>query len=328
MMNIKSFLICLVVLSIFSVVLADSEKENADLEIGDISKETDDKLKHQDDSEKDEADKESKDISKETDDKLKHQDDSEKDEADKESKDISKETDDKLKHQDDSEKDEADKESKDISEETGDKLKIQKQEHDLLRSSSIVFLEKLNKCPMYSTICSFSVLINKSINIENIKLESSDLVVFKNISIKLCQQEINNLNVKSSSSCPSLIEFKSFNKDSYNDYLTYQIFYVPDLIGVADLMININDTENIENNVNLNYTIIVVQPKRVIDLVFDIYVWTFSLLISTLMGVLIEPDALKDIIKMPIPAAIGFVCQYMCMPLVCRFESDRIRSFS
>ena len=192
----------------------------------------------------------------------------------------------------------------------------QQQEQNNMTSSSIIFLEKLNKCPMYSTICSFPVLINKSINIEKIKFESSDLVVFKNVTIKLCEsndieQILNETNVERS--CPSLAEFKSVNEENHKDYLVYIIYFLPDLVGVADLMININDTEIKEE---FNYTIITVQPKRVIDLVFDIYVWSFSLLISTLMGILIDRDALRDIIKMPIPVIIGFVCQYICMPLV------------
>jgi hypothetical protein len=197
--------------------------------------------------------------------------------------------------------------------------KLPQDEHNNITRSSLIFQEELNKCPMYTPICSFSVLINKSINIDKIKFESSDLFVFKNITIKLCDQDENDKDLnktKSKPLCSSLTDFKSVKQDNYNDYLIYKIYYVPDLVGVAELMININDSENIENNEKFNYTIIVVQPKRVIDLVFDIYVWTFSLIISTLMGILIDRDALKAIIKMPIPVIIGFVCQYLCMPLV------------
>ena len=40
------------------------------------------------------------------------------------------------------------------------------------------------------------------------------------------------------------------------------------------------------------------------------------ILISLLMGLLLDIETLLKIIKMPIPVAIGLACQYICMPLV------------
>ena len=60
----------------------------------------------------------------------------------------------------------------------------------------------------------------------------------------------------------------------------------------------------------------VINKKRLVDLIFDVYVWIFATFISMLMGILIDKDSIIKIIKMPVPVLVGFFTQYICMPLV------------
>jgi len=83
------------------------------------------------------------------------------------------------------------------------------------------------------------------------------------------------------------------------------------IIGKAKLEISVKEnTQKYEQNV------LIMQPMRLIDIIFTIYVWGFSLLISLLMGVMLDIHTLIKIIKIPIPVGIGLSCQYIIMPLV------------
>ena len=79
------------------------------------------------------------------------------------------------------------------------------------------------------------------------------------------------------------------------------------------------DDQSKESN-RFSVPVVIGAPKRVIDLIFDIWVWTFGAIISMLMGVLIDLSMVKEIVKMPIPVAIGFCTQYGCMPLVKKID--------
>ena len=61
--------------------------------------------------------------------------------------------------------------------------------------------------------------------------------------------------------------------------------------------------------------VIVTSPRRIIDSVFDIYVWLLSIGLS-FMGVIVDREAFLKIIKMPKTIAIGFACQYLLIPIV------------
>ena len=62
--------------------------------------------------------------------------------------------------------------------------------------------------------------------------------------------------------------------------------------------------------------ILVTQPKRMIDTIFFIMLPFIVIGISILMGILLDPTIIHDIIKKPKPVIIGFVAQYGLMPLL------------
>ncbi|CAF0973931.1 unnamed protein product [Didymodactylos carnosus] len=65
-----------------------------------------------------------------------------------------------------------------------------------------------------------------------------------------------------------------------------------------------------------NITILVSQPKRVIDKIWFMSLPFLIVFISVQMGVLLDTSVIKDIVKKPTPLIIGFVAQYGLMPLL------------
>lgn len=103
----------------------------------------------------------------------------------------------------------------------------------------------------------------------------------------------------------------------------------------SPLLLNDNSTDNVQykfvsgfynqqNDSILNdtvsvitkYDIIVLRQRRTIDSVFRIAVSAFVGVITFLMGCVLDLKIIWQILKKPIPPAIGFTCQFCIMPLV------------
>ena len=170
----------------------------------------------------------------------------------------------------------------------------------------IVFKDKVQKCRMYIESCEFNFLLKKSIQINELNLTSSDESTFKIVSIQLCNDTTN------SSDCNSIVDyFKDEEKRvNYTEFNVYKIIYKPVLVGFSAIEFRLLSTEIIL------FDIIITEPRRFVDYVFDVFIYGFGITISTLMGVLLDKKSLVEIAKMPIPVVIGFCCQYLCMPLV------------
>lgn len=159
------------------------------------------------------------------------------------------------------------------------------------------------KCSMYK-ICQLDLAIKNIFDLDQLVFESSDSKVFKLKSVGPCD----------SKNCPTLADFwfNETEKNFQNSFTIYSVKIEAILIGKASLQIFEK-----EKMILLTHTdIVVTQPQRIIDIVFIIWVWTFGVLISLLMGVLLDKDALVKIVKMPKAIMIGFSCQYIIMPLV------------
>lgn len=159
---------------------------------------------------------------------------------------------------------------------------------------------KKNPCRMFQPDCTYYALISRLIPQEQLYIFSSDEEIFTFKSIDKCD-----------SNC-SLEPFESFNLTRPNiTHIMYKITIKPGLIGGASLIFFRNST-----NDQFSWEIIINQPKRIVDRIFDVWVWVFGSLVSALMGVLIDRESLLKIIKMPKAVIIGFSCQYVFMPLV------------
>jgi hypothetical protein len=153
----------------------------------------------------------------------------------------------------------------------------------------IIFKQTSTKCQMRST-CKINLLLRKSLKIENLAIESNDENIFGFDSIK---QELS-------------------NETNAEEYDTFTINYKAKMIGKSSLSIKCKQNQTILGSIE----VIVVHMRQKIDTVFDIFVWSFQIIISFIMGILLERESLIKIIKMPIPVAIGFGCQSLLMPLV------------
>ena len=181
----------------------------------------------------------------------------------------------------------------------------------LLNYDWIVFKDKVNKCQMYIDACEFNVLIKNTISLDNLALKSLDEKVFTFRSINLCTQA--NANFSLNRNCTEFLGFFADAKKGVNteDYALYTVNFAPVLVGISMLEFTFSTTGEI-----ISFDIVVTQPRRIIDYLFDIWIYSFGVFISMLMGILLDKKCLMDIVKMPIPVAIGFCCQYGCMPLV------------
>lgn len=62
--------------------------------------------------------------------------------------------------------------------------------------------------------------------------------------------------------------------------------------------------------------VLVVQPKRVIDKIFQYTLPFLVIFISTQMGILLDTKILFELVKKPKPVLIGFLAQYGLMPFI------------
>ncbi len=172
---------------------------------------------------------------------------------------------------------------------------------------------------MYIDSCKFNVLIDSSLSLEDLSINSADESVFNFTSIELCDELViqKSINGTNQTFCSPIKEF--FQDESkgidLNKFTTYTITFKPIVVGLSSLDFVLKSTREV-----ISFDIVVTQPRRVIDYVFDVYVYSFGVFISTMMGILLDKKCLLDIVKMPISVAIGFICQYLCMPIVSSFK--------
>jgi len=80
--------------------------------------------------------------------------------------------------------------------------------------------------------------------------------------------------------------------------------------------IEIIDIQNFIHHINCSMVLSVAPPKRIIDRIFKISIPCIIILTSIQMGMLLDIQVLKELIRRPIQVLIGFVCQYGFMPLI------------
>lgn len=75
-------------------------------------------------------------------------------------------------------------------------------------------------------------------------------------------------------------------------------------------------TNNRIHHINCSITLIITEPQRLIDKIFKNAIPYIIIFISIQMGILLDREILKQLIRRPIQVVIGFVCQYFFMPLL------------
>jgi len=187
-------------------------------------------------------------------------------------------------------------------------------------NQSIYFLNNSTECYMYSDSCLIKLISNDKLNVRDylkIIIEDEDIIQLK--SIVQCKYSNNTISSKKSNrsnnillNCNSMysLNLTSKSNSSTNFYLVHM---KANLVGVRNIQLVYN-TNN--KNVTLEHKVIVKRPERFIDQFQLFYVVFFSVLLSVIMGMLLDLDTLMKIVKMPIPVIIGFISQYGFMPLL------------
>jgi sodium/bile acid cotransporter 3/5 len=67
---------------------------------------------------------------------------------------------------------------------------------------------------------------------------------------------------------------------------------------------------------NCSIVLLISQPQRIRDKIFRKGIPLVIMIISIQMGILLDMEVLKELIRRPIQVLIGFVCQYGFMPLI------------
>jgi hypothetical protein len=166
---------------------------------------------------------------------------------------------------------------------------------------------------MYSIFCRVSILVKKELNVQDLTIKSSDEHKFSYKSIEPCPSQLETTNTtKLDLGC---ILKNNLTKEIADNYNIYNIKFDANIIGKAKLEISVKD-----NKEKYEQDVLIMQPMRLIDIFFTIYVWGFAILISLLMGLMLDVHTLIKIIKIPIPVGIGLSCQYLIMPLVILFK--------
>jgi hypothetical protein len=172
----------------------------------------------------------------------------------------------------------------------------------------IIFKANISICSLYSKDCKISILINNNLSDCDLDLSSENTNIVEVRSIKLCQEN-----------CANFEEYVKPNMSTNyfaNNYKVYDINLDTVLIGLTTIQFKIKNSSKETSFKDIKFPVLILQPMRFIDKVFHYYAMTFVVLISLTMGILLDVEALKKIIKIPIPVCIGLGCQFILMPLV------------
>ena len=170
-------------------------------------------------------------------------------------------------------------------------------------------------CPMYSTKC--------VIELSAQKLNDVPVALWLHVS----SNNTRSLTIKWIEYCrdkrPKRYKCANFSQNgTYADNAAVRLESIlvvldPKIVGKAHVDLKYTaDRADPKSSSLFQLEVIVLRPNRFIDKFQDVYIIFFSVAIAICMGILLDPDALIKIIKMPVSVAIGFISQYLFMPLV------------
>ena len=150
----------------------------------------------------------------------------------------------------------------------------------IAQNELVLFKVNKTQCSMYSNKCFVKVLA-KDLDLNSTKSENDKL--FTVISVTKCEKDSSN----NTQLCP---DFDYFNLTSNTEeYSIYIIKLDPISFGPANLTF-FNEENKIFHFVSIT------EPRRWIDILFDVYAWIFQLCISIIMGCLLDWEILKKLV--------------------------------
>lgn len=185
--------------------------------------------------------------------------------------------------------------------------------HNNTDNRKIIFLNNATKCQMYHKKCFVKIILTDPNLISSIKAKSLSRKTFEFKSMEKCSL------FNASTLSKECVEFKNYTR-LYSIQQFFLLRLKPRLVGIKYLELEYltgeSDDYLAHSLVKQLHKIVITRPERFIDTFQLIYIVFFSTLIAIVMGILLDLDALFKIVKMPIPVLIGFVSQYLFMPLV------------
>ncbi|CAF2032676.1 unnamed protein product [Rotaria magnacalcarata] len=76
------------------------------------------------------------------------------------------------------------------------------------------------------------------------------------------------------------------------------------------------DTKNHEEFENCSMRIATLPPRRLINLIYTKSMPFIMIVVSVQMGILLDLQVLKELVRRPVALGIGFICQYFIMPMI------------
>ncbi|CAF0933362.1 unnamed protein product [Brachionus calyciflorus] len=175
---------------------------------------------------------------------------------------------------------------------------------DTNQNNKTIFIDNKTECQMYQRNCFVKITSKYLIRYVNMIPSKSKLFEFNQKSFKKCS-----LNQTLSKECSKLKNHIPLNKE------LYLLNIKPKLVGRAYLDIEYLIDDNYSRVIK-RHIIVIKSPKRFIDVFQIFYISFVSFLVAIIMGILLDTESLIQIIKMPIPVIVGFLSQYLLMPLL------------
>ena len=167
--------------------------------------------------------------------------------------------------------------------------------------------DQLPSCFVMDRKCFLSFLVKDSIDFSNFEVKSSDENKIKIKYIELCK------NFERHEKCKEIKRFIGYSKT----ITIYVIHLEPVNFGNASLLVGFdinNSTLSVKHY--LNHSMIISQPARLEDTIFNYYSFVMQTLMSLCMGISMDSNSFISHVRHPKPFLIGFGCQLILMPMV------------
>lgn len=180
------------------------------------------------------------------------------------------------------------------------------QNNDSNISNLTILIDNKTECQMYQKNCFVKITSKYLISFVNFKSNKSKIFEF-NMWKKCSFNQTNTL--------PK--DCLKFKKSIPTNRELYLLNIKPKLVGRAYLEVEYFIDDNYtRTKTRMIHSIVIKSPRRFIDVFQIFYISFVSFIVAIIMGILLDTDSLISIIKMPISVGIGFISQYLFMPLV------------
>lgn len=200
-----------------------------------------------------------------------------------------------------------------------DEMSVKNETISRLMDNDIRFQKPLYFCHMYSSDCDVFLLVNKNtLKTTTLSFKSENEQIFRINSIESCERTEQSTTIVD---CPPMQAFRANDTTiewNENDYSMYKINIYARLFGKARLLPLLDGHQIFltTKNQTKSTLMVMLQPDRFVDKLLTIWVYIFQTIMSLIMGILIDPNTIVKIIKMPVAVVFGVACQYLMMPLV------------